>query len=494
MDSGSTSLIPHAASARTRSAGWCSWLLLICIAASAGCDSRAAVEEHTKETIRLLAEAKQRADVIGSEPKDIPELQRWLREYEPLVRRLAVVEAQLEAVLLRATPKLDGNLKIKGYDFASEAEEKQAQALMDLRRYLQDFGGVSASSNGLCGLVKARLLLAEKLARDAITAADKAERAAMVAAETGAAAATTYRAAVEANPQAWPAAIDAIAKSDRYGGMKLREHEGLLPIGVDPESKLWEFVHIASGTPGKAIPARDPATGRIVPDGDMGIVLVLLPGGTFWMGAQKDDLNKPNYDPQAQSDEGPVHQVTLSPFFVGKYEVTQGQWLRWTGSNPSLNQRSDELAIPITNVSWHHVDAVMRVVNLMLPTEAQWEYACRGGTASPWWTGSSEEQVGRAESIGDASTQEVGSKIANHFGLFDTQGNVWEWCRDSHGTYSRSAVRDPYVSLAEHRVVRGGSVTHFASDCRSARRGMVVPDGSNDHLGFRVGLAPVLVQ
>ena len=76
MDSGSTSLIPHPASAGTRSAGWCSWLLLICIAVFAGCDSRAAVEEHTKETIRLLAEAKQRADALGSEPKDIPELQR----------------------------------------------------------------------------------------------------------------------------------------------------------------------------------------------------------------------------------------------------------------------------------------------------------------------------------------------------------------------------------------------------------------------------------
>ena len=134
-----------------------------------------------------------------------------------------------------------------------------------------------------------------------------------------------HRRDAESRAKAWDEAIAAIEKSERYGGITLREHEGLLPIGVDPESKLWEFVHIASGTPGKAIPSRDPATGRIVPDGDMGIVLVLVHGGTFWMGAQKDDASKPNYDPRAHSDEGPVHQVTLSPFFVGKHEVTQGQ-------------------------------------------------------------------------------------------------------------------------------------------------------------------------
>ena len=102
------------------------------------------------------------------------------------------------------------------------------------------------------------------------------------------------RAAHGGSSVSWRDAIAAIATSDRYGGITLREHEGLLPIGVDPESKLWEFVHVASGAPGKAIPARDPATGRIVPDGDMGIVLVLLPGGTFWMGAQRYDENKPN--------------------------------------------------------------------------------------------------------------------------------------------------------------------------------------------------------
>ena len=494
MDSGSTSLIPHAASARTRSAGWCSWLLLICIAVFPGCDSRAAVEEHTKETIRLLAEAKQRADLLGSEPKDIPELQRWLRDYEPLFRRLPVVEAQLEAVLLRATPKLDGNLKIKGHDFASEADEKQAQALMDLRRYLQDFGGVSASSNGLCGAVRekiraaeAAIVAAEQAARDAAAAAEEAARQA-------AAVAAAYRSAVAANPQAWPAAIDAIAKSDRYGGLKLREHVGLLPIGMDPESKLWEFVHIASGAPGKAIPSRDPATGRIVPDGNMGIVLVLLPGGTFWMGAQKDDASKPNYDPRAQIDEGPVHQVTLSPFFIGKYEVTQGQWRRWTGNNPSESRDRNDMTLPVTDVSWNDVDAAARKAGLLLPTEAQWEHSCRAGSSTPWWTGAEETDLAKGAVFGDAPLAAIGSKAANRFGLFDTAGNVWEWCRDAYGDYPSSIVADPLVASGPIRVVRGGGWNNVSFYCRSAIRLYDFPDTAYFNFGFRVCLAPVLVQ
>jgi formylglycine-generating enzyme required for sulfatase activity len=486
MDSGSTSLIPHAASARTRSAGWCFWLLLICIAAFAGCDSRAAVEEHTKETIRLLAEAKQRADLLGSEPKDIPELQRWLRDYEPLLQRLPVVEAQLEAVLLRATPKLDGNLKIQGHDFASEADEKQAKALMDLRRYLQDFGGVSASSNGLCGAVRAKMETAE--------ATSAAEERAAAAAEQAAKQAAAYRSAVAANSQAWPEAIAAIAKSDRYGGLKLREHVGLLPIGMDPDSQLWEFVHFGSATPGKAIPSRDPGTGRIMPNSNMGIVLVLLPGGTFWMGAQRDDANRPNYDPQAESDEGPVHQVTLSPFFIGKYEVTQGQWLRWTGASPRDSRDGNDMTLPVTNVSWDDVDAATRKAGLLLPTEAQWEHACRAGTNTPWWTGEEGTDLAKGAVFGGAKLAPVGSKVANRFGLFDTAGNVWEWCRDAYGGYSWPKNADPLVASGPGRVGRGGSWGYVEGNCRSAVRNGYVPGGTGNSVGFRVCLAPVLVQ
>ena len=302
------------------------------------------------------------------------------------------------------------------------------------------------------------------------------------------------RAAHGGSSVSWRDAIAAIATSDRYGGITLREHEGLLPIGVDPESKLWEFVHVASGAPGKAIPARDPATGRIVPDGDMGIVLVLLPGGTFWMGAQRYEENNPNYDPQAFGNEGPVHSVTLSPFFVGKYEVTQGQWFRWTGSNPSASRNLDDWTLPVTNVSWNDVDAATRKAGLWLPTEAQWEYACRAGSSTPWWMGADEADLAKGAVFGDAPLASVGSKAANRFGLFDTAGNVFEWCRDAHAEYSSSPVVDPCVSGGPSRVYRGGCWFLNAGSCRSAAREIGEPGDADDLLGFRVALDAGLVR
>jgi formylglycine-generating enzyme required for sulfatase activity len=253
-------------------------------------------------------------------------------------------------------------------------------------------------------------------------------------------------------------------------------------------------VHIASGTPGKAIPSRDQATGRIVPDGDMGIVLVLLPGGTFWMGAQTEDANKPNYDPEAQSDEGPVHQVTLSPFFIGKYEVTQGQWRRWTGNNPSESRDRNDMTLPVTDVSWNDVDAAARKAGLLLPTEAQWEHSCRAGSSTPWWTGAEEANLAKGAVFGDAQLAAIGSKAANRFGLFDTAGNVWEWCRDAKGDYPSSIVADPLVASGPSRVVRGGSWGYAAGGCRSANRNSFYPGGAVSFIGFRVVLAPVLVQ
>ncbi len=501
MDSGSNSAAVSWLGAFPWSAVRSVCLLALVCAAFAACDSRAAVEEHTKETIRLLAEAKQHADALGSEPKDIPDLQRWLREWEPLLQRLPVVEAHLEAVLLRATPKLDGNLKIKGYDFASEAEEKQAKALMELARYLQGFGSAADPSHGLCGSVRAKIrtaeaaiAAAEQAARDAIAAAEKAAAAADQAAREAAAVAETARRETELLAKAWDEAISAIEKHELYGGMKLRVHEGLRPIGADPESKLWEFVHIASGTPGNAVPSRDPVTGRIVPDGELGIVLVLLPGSTFWMGAQTDDPKNPNYDPQAEDREGPVHQVTLSPFFIGKHEVTQSQWMRWTGNNPSSSRDRNEPTLPVTNVSWNDVDAAARKAGLLLPTEAQWEYACRAGSSTPWWTGAEETDLAQGAVFGEAPLAAVGSKAANRFGLFDTAGNVWEWCRDASGDYPLSIVADPLVASGPVRVSRGGGCDGVPFFCRSAIRDGNVPGFTNHNLGFRVCLAPVLVQ
>jgi formylglycine-generating enzyme required for sulfatase activity len=473
MDSGSNSAAVSRLGAFTWSAlrSAC-WLALVC-AAFAACDSRAAVEEHTKETIRLLAEAKQRADALGSQPSDIPSLHQWLQDYEPWVRRLPEVEAQLAAVMQRAKPRVTPRLEVRGYDFASEADEEQARTLGITGHELRAIGSPSDPSHGLCGTVRQKLAVAQKAAAEVAAAAEAQRRDA------------------ESRAKAWDEAIAAIEKHERYGGMKLRVHEGLLPIGVDPESKLWEFVHVASGTPGKAIPIRDPATGRIVADGDMGIVLVLLPGGTFWMGAQKDDASKPNFDPAAQQHEGPVHQVTLSPFFVGKHEVTRGQWSRWSvGVQAGVDERSEALhARPVTEVSWNDVDSALRKVGLQLPTEAQWEYACRAGTSTPWWTGADARGVSRGGVVDDAPCASVGSKAANAFGVHDTSGNVMEWCRDGYGQYASAASVDPFLANGAGRVFRGGGCIGPVDSCRSAMRGSGDAGVRYNLVGFRVALA-----
>ncbi len=306
-------------------------------------------------------------------------------------------------------------------------------------------------------------------------------------------AAVPRRFAADGAAVSWPDAIAAIEASDRYGGIKLQVHEGLQPIGMDAQSKLWEFVHLASGAKGKEIPTRDLATGRIVPDGDMGIVLVLLPGGTVWMGAQKDDPSKPNFDPGAQQDEGPVHQVTLSPFFVGKHEVTRGQWLRWAGDvQGGVDEPGEALhARPVTEVSWSDVDAALGKVGLQLPTEAQWESACRAGTGTPWWTGANARDVSRGAVAGLAPCASVGSKEPNDLGLHDTLGNVSEWCRDGYGQYPSTAVADPFVASGLGRVFRGGSWNGPTESCRSAMRGSGDPGVRYNLVGFRVGLDAV---
>ena len=224
----------------------------------------------------------------------------------------------------------------------------------------------------------------------------------------------------------------------------------------------------------------------------IGIELKLIPAGAFTMGQAGDD-----------SDETP-HEVTLTkPFYMGVYEVTNAQWQRVMGSVPRNREDGDDL--PVANVSWDDANEFCRRLSALaeekqagrvyrLPTEAEWEYACRAGTRTQWSFGDDESRLGDyAWFHGNSSrkTHPVGTRKPNAWGLFDMHGNVWEWCSDWYGEYEKSAVHDPQGSSGgSSRVIRGGGWNITAGDCRSANRNGYVPSSPDDHLGFRFALSP----
>jgi serine/threonine protein kinase/formylglycine-generating enzyme required for sulfatase activity len=299
--------------------------------------------------------------------------------------------------------------------------------------------------------------------------------------------------------------------------LDLAPQMGLVPIGRDPDSGRWEFAHLLTGE----VPARD-AQGRLEFDERSGVVLVLFDRDGFWRGAQAQDPGGQNFDPQAVSNEQPVREVELSPFLLSKYELTQAQWLRLTGWNPSLYKENwnapDGSRIswlhPVEQVSWTDVTTWLPRADLQLPSEAQWEYAARGGTETPWWTGSERESLRgeRAANLADRSAALAGAAWSgigdwpeledgyivhapvtdfapNPAGLFGVVGNVWELCQDGYDEryYARSPRLDPLCDGAGRvaRVARGGGYDYSAAQARSSARGYYPPATFNGGIGAR---------
>jgi formylglycine-generating enzyme required for sulfatase activity len=227
-----------------------------------------------------------------------------------------------------------------------------------------------------------------------------------------------------------------------------------------------------------------------------GIEFVLLPGGAFEMGAQSTDPSGANYDPDAQPEESPVHTVTLSPFLIAMTEVTQAQYQAVLTGHATLSTAPSNFSgdyLPVEQVSWDDLkdaDGFLARTGLALPTEAQWEYACRAGTSGPIaGTGILDEM---AWYLGNSSstTHDVRGKTPNAFGLFDMHGNVWEWCEDFYNStfYSDPSAAGPdpvFSGSGSDRVYRGGSWGNSAGDVRAAFRSWNAPGTRLDHLGFR---------
>ena len=224
---------------------------------------------------------------------------------------------------------------------------------------------------------------------------------------------------------------------------------------------------------------------------DVKLEMVLIPAGKFLMGGKKIPV-----DPfsnikvaQPEKDEFPQHEVTLTkPFYMGKYEVTQEQWFEIMGENPS---REKGRKLPVTDVSWNECHFFIRKLNektnggYRLPTEAEWEFACRAGTTTAYSYG--DKLTKSDANILGSSIKTVGSYKPNAFGLYDMHGNVFEWCEDWFGDYPTGAVIDPKgPATGKSRVLRGGSFDLNESVARSSYRNSSAPSNRLNFAGFRL--------
>jgi formylglycine-generating enzyme required for sulfatase activity len=221
--------------------------------------------------------------------------------------------------------------------------------------------------------------------------------------------------------------------------------------------------------------------------------LISVEGGTFEMGYKPD---RDGDDNSGVSHAKPLHKVTVSSFRIGKYEVTQAQWEAVMGSNPSRFKKVG--SYPVEQVSYSDIQQYLEKLNALtgkqyrLPTEAEWEYAARGGSKSKGYLYSGGNTLSDVawylDNSGD-STHAVGTKSPNELGIYDMTGNVWEWCNDWYSSYSDGAVTNPTgPTNGFNRVIRGASWYDTAATCCASDRYDSSTGSRSSHLGFRVAL------
>jgi formylglycine-generating enzyme required for sulfatase activity len=292
-----------------------------------------------------------------------------------------------------------------------------------------------------------------------------------------------------AEQEAWETVKDSTDPEDFREFLRNFPNGGYAGTAKVKLRKLEASVKSSTSTPtGPETSSRPPVSKPAAPspgtqiEGAAGIKLVFIPAGEFQMGSEN-----------GVSDEKPVHRVVIpEPFWMGKYEVTQAQWESVMGNNPSRFKGQN---LPVETVSWDECQEFIRKLNAKgdgntyaLPTEAEWEYACRAGTKDDY-AGSSLDTLGWYNKNSGNQTHPVGQKQANAFGLHDTHGNVWEWCADWYdgNFYKRSRATNPTgPESGQYRVLRGGSWFFNADYCRSAFRYGNTPTERNNYNGFRI--------
>jgi formylglycine-generating enzyme required for sulfatase activity len=274
--------------------------------------------------------------------------------------------------------------------------------------------------------------------------------------------------------------VPPLAFQGAYGVVESRELHALATrldfVGVRKLSEVWGEARADSSLLLRGGPEQ-------TADSRTDVMFVKVCGGTFTMGSADFD-----------EDEKPPHAVTLSTFEISQTEITEAQY-----SSESLARSKGGASLPAVNVTWHDAKAFCEKSGYALPTEAEWEYAARGGSITPWSFGGDEKQLGNYAWYSDNSkdsVQPVGRKLPNPLGLYDMHGNVWEWvadCYDENAYKNRPELLvDPIVSgSCQYRGLRGGSAWFgFPRDLRSAVRAGNEPELRSDVIGFRCGRRP----
>ncbi|MBE9218608.1 bifunctional serine/threonine-protein kinase/formylglycine-generating enzyme family protein [Dolichospermum flos-aquae] len=270
---------------------------------------------------------------------------------------------------------------------------------------------------------------------------------------------------------------------------------------IDNNLKIFHFETVTTNAYGKIIKKRNHAARYFVEDLGNGVMLemVEIPSGTFYMGSPENEAGRTN-------SEGPRHQVAVKSFFIAKYPLTQAQYQSIIGNNPAHFKGDNR---PVERVSWDDAVAFCQKLsentgkNYKLPSETQWEYACRAGTTTPFYFGQSitPNLVNYDGNYSYAAAQkgeyrqqttDVGTFPPNAFGLYDMHGNVWEWCEDDwEENYINAPINgDALINpVGEYKVLRGGAWLYFAGCCRCSMRNQGLYNARHHYYGFRVLLS-----
>ena len=432
------------------------------------------------DVARVRDYALELEELGGPRPESAAAVGRWIERAEPVAARLGDHRAALAELDGLATPSVEESWQREVLD----------ALVSDLERFTNaEFGALPRARRllGACEEIRART--------------------------------------IDEHVDAWEEARRWAAESWRYDELHLEPQLGLIPLGFDRATELLEFAVWGTGE----VPER--RNGELLFSERSAIVLVLLPAAVFRMGSARSDATGnagPNEDLWAQSGEGPVTEVALDAFFFGKHELTQGQYERLAGRNPSkfhpdhpplrLGSReiTFDLTHPVETVDWHDAVRVLRRAGLTPPTEAQWEFAARAECMDDWPTGDDPNQLLGMLNIADSNLVRahgttfqphalywetlddgwvyhapVDALRPNAFGLHGLVGNVMEWCLDAQLDYG--VTPRPGDGLregpGETAVLRGGSYNRGLAVSRSAARGGDPRDLAADFYGIRAARA-----